>query len=83
MLTMAVYAYAMATHLTETVTEGYRRRLADARERGDIVSTLVLVGIFVIMAAGIGTILWKVVLAKANNVSNCVNSASSCSNSAP
>jgi len=52
-------------------------------ERGDVVSSVVLVGVFVVLASVVGVILWKVTLAKANNVAGCVSSASACANSTP
>ena len=52
-------------------------------ERGDIVSTIVMVGVFVVLAAVVGIILFNVTKAKASTVANCVNSATSCAGATP
>jgi hypothetical protein len=78
-------AYVTATVLgTASWVQGRARNLAEwGDERGDIVSSIVLVGVFVLLASVVGLILWKVTLAKANTVAGCVSSSSSCANSTP
>lgn len=73
MLTGAIKAHNFAHNVTQDMASRAKRVAKGEGEKGDVVQTVIIIGIFVIICVVVGTMITKAMSSQGTTLSNCIS----------